>query len=48
MEMDVNLVGFSPKIINDIYLDVDVEKSMSICLINLHIEDNYVLDLNDI
>jgi hypothetical protein len=48
MEMDVNLKGLNPKIINDIYLDVEVEESMNQCRINLRIEDNCVLDLNDI
>jgi hypothetical protein len=28
-EMDVNLIGLNPKIINDIYLDVEVEENMS-------------------
>ncbi len=44
--MDVNLKALNPKIINDIY--VEVEESMNQCLINLHIEDNCVIDLNDI
>ncbi len=46
--MDINLEGLNPKIINDIYFDVEVKESMNRCLINLHIEDNCVLDLNDI
>jgi len=46
--MDVNLKGLNPKIINDIYLDVEVEESMNQRRINLRIEDNCVLDLNDI
>jgi hypothetical protein len=28
-EMDVNLIGLNPKILNDIYLDVEVEENMS-------------------
>ncbi len=46
--MDVNLKGLNLKIIDDIYLDVELEESMSRCLINLHIKENCVLDLNDI
>jgi hypothetical protein len=48
MEIDVDSKGLNPENIPDIYQDVEVEESMSQCLANFHIEENYVLNFSDI
>jgi hypothetical protein len=47
MGIDVDSKGFNLKNVLDIYQDVEVEDNMSQCLANLHIEKNYVFNLND-
>jgi hypothetical protein len=47
MGIDVDSKGFNIKNVPHIYQDVEVEENMGQCLINLHIGENCVFNLND-